>query len=217
MYCVSVWVSTRPIYRVWGCCGNGNHFKFSIRKKERGWRWSIRSLAAKCGSCGGKNVRMWQKGKWGECVSLFSDSASIESGGRMIRMRTSHKYLPFSMPQKFKSPSSLPLSSLLLPLRWQILIRSSAAGGGWYLSSYLFLPSSFFPLILNFTTLERGGKDINYAFPVLPHLHLRICLFTFLFCSLLPPPPRRPFPLCVLNTINEQVKDRQTVKDGVWC
>lgn len=56
-----------------------------------------------------KTIKCVNREKRGEFVSLFSDSASVQSGDRMIRMETSYKCLSFSKPHDLKAP---PLSSL---------------------------------------------------------------------------------------------------------
>lgn len=55
----------------------------------------------------GKNNKTCQQGEKGECVSLFSDSASVASGVRMLRMKILHKYFSFSMPKDLKLLRSL--------------------------------------------------------------------------------------------------------------
>ena len=169
---------------------------------------------------------MHQQGKQEQCVSLLSDQWSHLD--ILIRMTTLYKYLSFSVPHDQQNTPPLPLfppSSLLA--------RHNPFISCWrqYLSDNLslFLPCQAFSLFLSFTTVEKGVKHMNYVFPFLPHLHLPTCLFMQLhFCSISTSLPASSCSftfaptlrllyfsfLTVMNTINEQARDRHTQKDG---
>ena len=146
---------------------------------------------------------MCRQGKRGECVSSFS-------GGRVMRVKTLHKYLSFSMPEA--PPLSSPPS---------LLEDTNPFISHCCLSNHLFFPSSFFsPSFRILPHRREEGKTLIMHSPFFAPAHPP-CLslpVPSLSCSF-PAPPLHPLflPVFWMSLMRERETDRQTERDDVRC